>query len=46
MTIAIWCIFIDGARWQKRLVVFKIDFAARPGATLILGRLLRLGFTP
>jgi hypothetical protein len=37
---------VYGARWQKRLVVFKIDSAARPGATPILGRLLRLGFTP
>ena len=37
---------VYGARWQKRLVVFKIDSAARPGPTPILGRLLRLGFTP
>ena len=37
---------VYGARWQKQLVVFKIDSAARPGATPILGRLLRLGFTP
>ncbi len=34
------------ARWQKRLVVFRVDPAAKPGATPILGRLLRLGFTP
>jgi hypothetical protein len=37
---------VYGARWQKRLVVFKVDSAARPGATPMLGRLLRLGFTP
>lgn len=37
---------VFGARWQKRLVVFKVDSAAKPGATPILGRMLRLGFTP
>jgi hypothetical protein len=37
---------VYGARWQRRLIVFKIDSAARPGGTPILGRLLRLGFTP
>jgi hypothetical protein len=35
---------VYGARWQKRLVVFKVDSGAKPGATPILGRLLRLGF--
>ena len=37
---------VYGARWQKRLVVFKVDPAASPGPTPILGRLLRLGFAP
>ena len=35
---------VYAARWQKRLVVFRIDPAAKPGATPLLGRLLRLGF--
>jgi len=37
---------VYGTRWQKRLVVFKVDPTARPGPTPILGRLLRLGFAP
>jgi hypothetical protein len=37
---------VYAARWQKRLVVFRIDPAAKPGATPLLGRLLRLGFAP
>ena len=37
---------VYGARWQKRLVVFKVDPTASPGPTPILGRLLRLGFAP
>ena len=35
---------VYAARWQKRLVVFRIDPAAKPGASPLLGRLLRLGF--
>ena len=34
------------ARWDKRLVVFKIDPAAPSGRSPIIGRLLRLGFAP
>ena len=37
---------VYGARWQKRLIVFRIDSAAKSGATPLLGRLLRLGFAP
>jgi len=37
---------IYGARWNKRLVVFKIDPSAKPGRTPIVGRLIRLGFAP
>jgi hypothetical protein len=33
-------------RWQNHLVVFNVDRAARPGWTPLLGRLLRLGFSP
>jgi hypothetical protein len=31
-----------GARWNRRLTVFKIDPAAKPGETPVVGRLLRL----
>jgi len=37
---------VYAARWQKRLIVFRIDPTAKPGATPLLGRLLRLGFAP
>lgn len=37
---------VYAARWQKRLIVFTIDPSAKPGATPLLGKLLRLGFTP
>jgi len=37
---------VYGARWDKRLVVFKIDANAKPGKTPIVGRLIRLGFAP
>ena len=36
---------VYGARWNKRLVVFRIDAKARPGKTPIIGRLLRLGWS-
>jgi len=35
---------VYGARWRKRLVVFRIADSARPGETPIVGRLMRLGF--
>ena len=31
-----------GVRWNRRLTVFKIDAAAKPGPTPIVGRLVRL----
>jgi hypothetical protein len=37
---------VYGARWEKRLVVFKIDPGAKPGKAPIIGRLMRLGFAP
>ena len=37
---------VYAARWQKRLIVFDVDRSAEPGAAPILGRLLRLGFSP
>ena len=37
---------VYAARWQKRLTVFRIDLSAKPGATPLLGKLLRLGFPP
>jgi hypothetical protein len=37
---------VYGARWNKRLVVFRIDPSAKPGKTPIVGRLIRLGFSP
>ncbi len=33
---------VYGARWNRRLTVFKIDPGAKPGQTPIVGRLLRL----
>jgi len=38
------CVY--AARWQNRLVVFEVDRSAQPGPAPILGRLLRLGFSP
>jgi hypothetical protein len=35
---------VYGARWSRRLTVFRIDPTAKPGKTPIIGRLLRLGF--
>lgn len=37
---------VYGARWERRLVVFKIDAHAKPGKTPVVGRLIRLGFAP
>jgi len=37
---------VYAVRWQKRFVVFDVDRSAQPGATPILGRLLRLGSSP
>ena len=37
---------VYGARWRKRLVVFRVDTAAKAGAGPLPGRLLRLGFAP
>ena len=34
---------VYGARWQKRLVVFKIDSAGRPGATSYPGTAVEIG---
>jgi hypothetical protein len=36
---------VYGARWDKRLIVFKIDPSAKPGKTPLAGRLIRLGFS-
>jgi len=37
---------VYGARWDNRLVVFRIDPTASSGHSPIIGRLLRLGFAP
>jgi hypothetical protein len=37
---------IYGARWKNRLTVFRVDQAALPGQSPILGRLLRLEYAP
>ena len=37
---------VYGARWKKRLIVFRVDRAGLPGQAPILGRLLRLEFAP
>lgn len=37
---------IYGARWKKRLTVFRIDQAALPGQAPVLGRLLKLEPAP
>ncbi len=37
---------VYAVRWQNRLIVFEGDRSAQPGAAPILGRLLRLGFSP
>lgn len=34
---------VYGVRWNRRLIVFKVDPNAKPGQTPIIGRLLRLG---
>jgi hypothetical protein len=37
---------VYGARWNKRLIVFRIDKTALPGQSPLLGRLLRLEGAP
>jgi hypothetical protein len=37
---------VYAGRWQNRLVVFEVDPSAKAGETPLLGRLLRLGFSP
>jgi hypothetical protein len=37
---------VYGARWKRRLIVFRIDEGALPGQSPLLGRLLRLEFAP
>jgi hypothetical protein len=36
---------VYGARWRRRLIVFRVAESAKPGDTPIVGRLMRLGFS-